>query len=254
MTHGVTRISDEAGIIGLGRCGQLAARLLRDHYRLTVTDISDRSAEAASLGVKWDSLESVATRARILLAVPIRAMPTVLGQIAPHLTDGALVVDVCSVKSRPMEWMAEHLPAGVRSVGTHPLFGPDSVSKQGVNGQRIVVCAPRGQEAAAEEVCRVATEIGLEVVVSTPDEHDRQMARSQAVVFLLARAMQLAGLEPAQLGTPSERQVYSALDLVVGDTDELYEDILTHNPHVSKPVRALCAAMMSEIDRCAGSE
>jgi prephenate dehydrogenase len=250
----LTRISDAAGIIGFGRCGQLASRLLKDHYRLTVTDIRDRSADAASLGVKWDSIESVATRARILLAVPIRAMPTVLRQIVPHLTENALIVDVCSVKSRPMEWMAAHLPAGVRFVGTHPLFGPDSVSEQGVEGQRIVVCFSPGQEKAAEEVCGVASEIGLEAIVATPDEHDRQMARSQAVVFLLSRAMRMAGLEPANLGTPSERQVYSALDLVAGDTDELYEDIITHNPHVSKPVRALCAAMMSEIDRCAGSE
>ena len=36
--------------------------------------------------------------------------------------------------------------------------------------------------------------------------------------------------------------------------DELYEDILRHNPHVPEPVRALCAAMLSEIDRCAGDE
>lgn len=250
----MTPASDEAGIIGLGRCGQLATRLLKDRYRLTVTDIRDRSAEATSLGVEWGSLDSVATRPRILLAVPIRAMPAVLRRIAPHLMEKALIVDVCSVKSRPMEWMATHLPSGVRCVGTHPLFGPDSVSEQGVSGQRIVVCPARGQEAAAEEVCRAASEIGLEPVFSTPDEHDRQMARSQAVVFLLSRAMRMAKLEPAQLGTPSERQVYSALDLVAGDTDELYEDIITHNPHVLRPVRALCTAMMSEIERCAGSE
>ncbi len=250
----MTPVVDEAGIIGLGRCGQLAAQLLRDHYRLTVADVRDRSAEAASLGVAWDTLESVAAKPRILLAVPIRAIPNVLNQITPHLASDALIVDVCSVKSRPMEWMAEHLPAGVQFVGTHPLFGPDSVSEQGVDGQRIVVCASGGQEAAAEQVCQVARELGLEPILSTPDEHDRQMARSQAVVFLLARAMRLAGLEPTQLGTPSERQVYSALDLVASDTDELYEDILGHNPHVPEPVRALCAAMLSEIDRCAGGE
>lgn len=73
----MTGLSDEAGIVGLGRCGQLAARLLRDRYRLTVTDIPDRSAEAASLGVEWGSPESVATKPRILLAVPIRALPVV---------------------------------------------------------------------------------------------------------------------------------------------------------------------------------
>ena len=250
----MTPALDEAGIIGLGRCGQLAAQLLRDHYRLTVADIRDRSAEAVSLGVAWDTLESVAAKPRILLAVPIRAMPSVLDQIAPHLAGDALIVDVCSVKSRPMEWMAERLPAGVQFVGTHPLFGPDSVLEQGVDGQRIVVCASGGQEAAAEQVSQVARELGLEPILSTPDEHDRQMARSQAVVFLLARSMRKAGLEPAELGTPSERQVYSALDLVAGDTDELYEDILRHNPHVPAPVRALCAAMLSEIDRCAEDE
>jgi prephenate dehydrogenase len=46
--------------------------------------------------------------------------------MAPALRPGQLIIDTCSVKERPLEWMLEELPDHVQIVGTHPLFGPDS--------------------------------------------------------------------------------------------------------------------------------
>lgn len=241
-------MTSRVGIVGYGRCGQLAARLLAERFDVVVTDAVDRSAEAEAAGVGWGAMEVVAAQPRVVFAVPIRALARALEAARPHLGDGALVVDLCSVKSRPMAWMADRVPPGVRHVGTHPLFGPDSVSEQGVAGQRIAVCAAPGHEDAAGEVVAIATDLGLDPIEVGAETHDRQMARSQAIVFLLAHAMRRAGLEPAELGTPSERRVYEALALVAGDTDELYQDILAFNPHVPKPVRALCAAMQAEVE------
>ncbi|CAN5884683.1 hypothetical protein BH20GEM1_BH20GEM1_08240 [soil metagenome] len=239
----------DLGIVGYGRCGQLAAEVLEADFQVVVTDIRDVSSEAGARGVAWGDLAACASRPTVLLAVPVRRMPAVLKAMIPHLRPGATVVDMASVKVEPMRWMAEILPPSVARAGTHPLFGPESAPNRSVAGQRIVVCVAAGYEAAARSVEVVARRVGLEPVRLDPETHDREMARSQALVFLLARALSAAGLEGSEFGTPSERRVWSALHLTSADTEELYEDILRLNPFAPESARALAAAVRSEADR-----
>jgi prephenate dehydrogenase len=235
--------------VGYGRCGQLAAEVLEGDFEVLATDVRDRSDEASARGVAWGDLAACASRPIVLLAVPIRTMPDVLKAMAPHLRNGATVVDMASVKVEPMRWMAELLPAGVARVGTHPLFGPDSVPDRSVRGQRIVVCEAAGHAGAARSIEIVARRLGLEAIRLDPETHDREMARSQALVFLLARSLSVAGLEGSPYGTNSERRVWSALNLTTADTDELYEDILKLNPFAAESARALATAIRSEAER-----
>lgn len=249
---------EDVGIVGFGRCGRLAARILGESCRVRVADRVDRAAQAASLGAEWVSIATAATAPRVVLAVPIRALPDVLDEIAPHLQPGALVVDLCSVKVLPVRWMSERLPRGVRPVGTHPLFGPDSAREAGTRGQRIAICAVPGHEEAAREVASACDALGFEPLLVDADEHDRRMARSQAMVFLVARSLRRAGIAAqdaldrrrlVELGTPSERRFLSMVELVEGDTDELYEDIVRHNPHAPVVARRLVEAVEAEIER-----
>jgi prephenate dehydrogenase len=239
----------ELGIVGYGRCGRLAAEIRENDFQVVVTDARDLSSEATARGVAWGDLAACASRPTVLLAVPVRAMPDVLRAMVPHLRPGSTIVDMASVKVRPLEWMAEILPPEVARVGTHPLFGPDSVPDRNIRGQRIVICEVEGHTAAARSVEVVARRLGLEALRLDPDTHDREMARSQALVFLLARALSAAGLEGSEFGTVSERRVWSALRLTTADTDELYEDILRLNPFTQEPVLALAAAVRHEAER-----
>lgn len=242
-------MASEAGIVGFGRCGRLAAEILSRRYRVSVTDARDRSAEAEVAGVEWSDLPTVARKSVVLLAVPIRALPSVLDELEPLLSPGAVVVDLCSVKVKPMAWMARRLPDHVEYVGTHPLFGPDSAREHGFLGQGIVVTPAPGHEGVADRVVREARELGLEPIVTSPEDHDRQMARSQALVFLLARSVRAAGLGSAEYATPSERWVGSAMRLVGEDSDQLYEDILTLNPYAAEAVFAFRDALNVEVER-----
>ncbi|MDX1624098.1 MAG: prephenate dehydrogenase [Gemmatimonadota bacterium] len=242
-------MAEEIGIVGFGRCGRLAADLLSERGRVLVTDIRDLSREAESIGVEWASLDSVASRPSVVLAVPIRTIPDALEAIRPHLRDGALVVDLASVKVRPMAWMAERLPGRVAWAGTHPLFGPDTVREQGVAGQRIVVCPAPGGAETADRVVELARALGLEPTLASAEEHDRRMARSQALVFLASRALRRAGIDEVEPGTPSERRVVAALRLLEADTDVLYEDILRLNPYAPERARELRDAVEREIAR-----
>jgi prephenate dehydrogenase len=239
----------ELGIIGYGRCGKLAAEALENDFQVLVTDVRDLSSEAAARGVAWGDLAGCASRPTVLLAVPVRTFPEVLKALVPHLREGATVVDMASVKVEPMRWMGALLPEGVAYVGTHPLFGPESAQERSVRGQRIVICQAERHAAAARSVELAAGRLGLETLRLDPETHDREMARSQALVFLIARALSAAGLEGSEYGTPSERRVWSALNLTSADTDELYEDILRLNPFASESARALAAAIRSEAER-----
>jgi prephenate dehydrogenase len=239
----------ELGIIGYGRCGQLAAEVLETDFQVMVTDVRDLAGQAAARGVAWGDLAACAARPTVLLAVPVRTLPEVLQAIAPHLPEGATVVDMASVKVEPMRWMAELLPSSVSRVGTHPLFGPESAPERNIRGQRIVICEADGYAPAARSIEVIARRLGLESIRLDPETHDREMARSQALVFLIARALESAGLDGSQYGTPSERRVWSALNMTAADTDELYEDILKLNPFAVESTRALVEAVEAEAAR-----
>lgn len=254
--------SGELGLVGFGRCGQLAAQVLAPRFAVRAADRIDRSPQASALGVEWVPLAEAASAPRVVIAVPIRVLPYVLDELVPHLRPGALVVDMCSVKVEPVRWMVERLPPTARPVGTHPLLGPDSVREEGLEGQRIAVCAAPGHEKAAAEVAAACRELGLDPVRLDADDHDRRMARSQAMVFLVARSLRRAGIVAgdvrersrlAELGTPSERRFLSILELVEADTEELYEDLIRHNPHAHDIARRLAAAVEAEVDRLIGA-
>ncbi|MCH7801347.1 MAG: prephenate dehydrogenase/arogenate dehydrogenase family protein [Chloroflexi bacterium] len=70
----------------------------------------------------------------VVISVPIEVTEEVVRQVGPHVRDGALLMDVTSIKAGPLEAMLESTAASV--VGTHPLFGPSVHSLQ---GQRIVL-------------------------------------------------------------------------------------------------------------------
>jgi prephenate dehydrogenase len=239
----------ELGIIGYGRCGQLAAEVLETDFQVIATDVRDLAGEAAARGVAWGDLAACASRPTVLLAVPVRTLPQVLEATLPHLREGATVVDMASVKVEPMRWMAEILPPAVSRVGTHPLFGPESAPERNIRGQGIVICEAEGYAAAARSIEIIARRLGLESIRLDPETHDREMARSQALVFLIARALAAAGFGGSQYGTPSERRVWSALNMTAADTDELYEDILKLNPFAVESTRTLVEAIEAEAAR-----
>lgn len=239
----------ELGIVGYGRCGQLAAEVLETDFQVLATDVRDLSGQAAARGVAWGDIATCASKPTVLLAVPVRTMPRVLEAIAPHLRKGATVVDMASVKVEPMRWMEELLPPGVGRVGTHPLFGPESAPDRNIRGQRIVICEAEGHAAAARSIEVIARRLGLDAVRLDAETHDREMADSQALVFLLARALAAADLGGSEYGTPSERRVWSALNMTAADTDELYEDILKLNPFAPQSTRALVEAVQAEAAR-----
>ena len=220
------------GLIGFGQFGQLAAGVLRAHYDVLVTDLAPGAAAAAqAAGVAFGSLEDVAVREVVVVAVPVAAMRAVFAALAPHLKPGALVVDVGSVKMLPAQWMAEILPANVDLVATHPLFGPQS-AKAGLKGLRFVICPIRGDR--HERVAAFGRSLGLTVTVTTAEEHDREMAYVQALTFYLGKALGEMEIPETPLKTATYQHLLDIRRIVTNDSPELFETIQHFNPYAAE--------------------
>ena len=130
------------GIIGFGAFGRLMARHLWPHFRLCAHDPVLPSGHCAD-GVALDSLAAVAGCPIVVLAMPVSRLADTVRAIGPHLQQGALVLDVGSVKVVPADIMLRELPTHVGIVATHPLFGPAKRSERDCGAESRGVPGPR---------------------------------------------------------------------------------------------------------------
>ncbi len=178
--------------------------------------------------------EEVASRNDVVvIAVPIAATVDVIRKVAPHVKPGACLIDVTSIKKKPLEAMLEHAPEGVDVVGTHPMFGPHGVD---FDRQKVVLCKGRG-EASFTRVKKLFETFGAETIEATAEEHDAQMALIQVLVH--EKTMVLGSVLErlkADLGrslafaSPIYRTELAMIGRMFSQRAELYADILTVNP------------------------
>ena len=223
------------GLIGFGQFGRLAASLLAGRFDIVVHDAAGLRETIEGLGLRAGRLEEAAACEVVVVAVPVAAMREVLDRIAPFVKPGALVVDVGSVKVLPVQWMLETLPEHAEIVATHPLFGPQS-ARGGLEGQRLVICPVRGDRHT--RIAEIAEGLGLVVSITTPEEHDREMAYVQALTHLIGRALVSLDIPDEELKTRSYQHLLDLCGLVGGDSFELFTAIQTMNPHAAPVAQA----------------
>ncbi|MBI2821397.1 MAG: prephenate dehydrogenase/arogenate dehydrogenase family protein [Acidobacteria bacterium] len=225
------------GVLGRGRFGSMVVEYLSRDLPLRWHDPNLPGGSA---------LEECLAAEVILLCVPMRSMPRVCRQISPLLRQGQLVVDTCSVKIRPVSWMLETLPESVDILGAHPLFGPDS-GRNGIRGLKIALCPVRGDR--TEPIRAYLESLGLQVIETTPEQHDREMAETQAVFHLISRAIQNAGLNRRQISTPGPEQFFELLYSLQNDSMELFLDLESLNPYATAVRRRLIQALIDLDER-----
>ena len=131
-------------------------------------------------------------------------------------------------------------------VATHPLFGPQS-AKDSLEGLRFVVCPVRGERHAG--VAAYGRALGLTVTITTPREHDREMAYVQALTHLIGRSLVNLGIPDEQLKTPSYQHLLELCALIGADTFELFTAIQTQNPFAAEVAQAFVGEARSLLDQ-----
>jgi chorismate mutase/prephenate dehydrogenase len=238
------------GIIGArGGMGRLLTALFADlgHHVLAAdvdTDITPRDA-AAQADV-------------VVISVPIEATLDVIRDLGPRVREDALLMDVTSIKAAPVEAMLRHAPASV--IGTHPLFGP---SVHSVQGQRIVLTPARLADGTGwlDWLRRMLEARGLQVIETSPDEHDRAMAVVQVLTHF---STEVLGRAIASIGVPLEETLrYTSpvylIDMLMAarhfaQSPDLYASIQMSNPRTAEVTAAFVAAAQELRDISVGGD
>ncbi|MEF2073621.1 prephenate dehydrogenase/arogenate dehydrogenase family protein [Consotaella aegiceratis] len=232
------------GFVGFGAFARLAAGHLHEHFSLCAHDPAFDGVAVDPSGVVFTDLATVARCPVVVLAVPVGRFAEAAEAIAPHIEAGTLVLDVGSVKVGPARVMLELLPDHVDIVATHPLFGPQS-ARAGIAGLKIAVCPLRGS-AGGRVAAFLRRFLRLDVIVTTPERHDRDAAMAQGLTHLIAKVLVQMEPLPTRVTTRSFDLLVQAVEMVRHDAPEVFDAIERLNPY-AEDVRRRFFALASDL-------
>jgi prephenate dehydrogenase len=214
------------GIIGAGSFGIFLAEKLDPYFRVIVYSHSGKLNKWA---VEFDELKQADF---LIPSIPLDAYETVLKKLKPILNNNTVVVDICSVKQKPVEIIQRILPSQPM-VATHPLFGPESAYER-LDGHTLVICPEVSDGIAVKDVIELAKNLKLKVIEMTTEGHDEEMAVVQGLTFFIARVLNNMGLHHQKLETPSFKRLLHLAELEAHHSRELFSAIQAGNPSLDK--------------------
>ncbi len=231
----------QVALVGYGRFGRALGSLLGE------AGVGFRALDPQG-GVpeshRATSLPELVTGAEfVVVAVPVPQMRSVLQDLRPHLRPSQLVMDVGSVKVKPVEALAEVLGSQIPWVGTHPLFGPLSLA-MAERPLRVVICPNPMHPDAAGRARLFYERLGCEIVEQTPESHDRVMAHTHALTFFVAKGMIDAGTGlDVPFAPASFKALARTIETVRSDAGHLFAAIQRENPFASEARSQLLKAL-----------
>ncbi|MEM3897427.1 MAG: prephenate dehydrogenase [Nitrososphaerota archaeon] len=229
-------------IVGAGGMARVLARIFRG--RVSEIAIISRSPERARrlsrrLGISCSTMKSIGEYDAVILTTPSQYLAEAVERIAPHLREGALLMDISSVKLGVVEKVLSLIPSGVEYLSIHPLFGP---AARKLAGNRVILIPVRGSS-RIETIKMIFEDAGLRVAFSTPEKHDEIMAYVQVAHHLsyLALALTLHGAGPDILedyATRSLKKTMSMLKMLHGNL-RVIREIAESNRYAGRAAEAL---------------
>jgi prephenate dehydrogenase len=142
-----------------------------------------------------------------VLAVPVDRLPRLIDRAARLLPEGAALLDTGSARAALTP--ALRRAKRVRAVGGHPIAGNDGRGFASARGD-LFCDAPFVLWPAPPAIVRdLVIDLGARPLIVPPDRHDRALARTSHLTYLVARALAKAGSVHAAAGLsgPSFRDI-----------------------------------------------
>jgi prephenate dehydrogenase len=220
------------GIVGWSPFNELLVRKLAPFFDEPVK-VSSRKQQSGKAGdfAEFAPIQDVLSCEVVIPSIPSQFLPEFLKENVRYIHPTSLVVEVCSVKVRPVKALTEHLPADVQILSTHPLFGPGS-AQDGLEGHRIMMHPTRIDPTWYEEIKRFLIDsYKLKVIETTPEEHDKAMAYVLGLTQSIGRASQSVDIPETPLATFAYNDLLDMKRIQGSDTWELYKSIMLENPY-----------------------
>ena len=237
-------------IIGFGRFGRLWASLIKSDFQVKVYDQSKAALEQAiSLGVEAATLDDALAADVVFYCVPISEFATTIAQHSIYFktkSTNKLIIDLLSVKVHAKEIFTKELPENIEAMLCHPLFGPDSVNEFGLAGQRIVIEQFRSSDQKFNFWKNYFINLKLDVLEMTAEEHDQQIASSQALTHLVGRILNKMSFSTSKIDTSNSRKLLEVTKQVGKDEYQLFLDLQRYNPY-TKAMREQFAQAQADL-------
>lgn len=188
----------------------------------------------------------------VILCTPVGRLTSLLNEIVPHLSPGAIVTDVGSTKRVIVHAAENALPPGVHFVGSHPMAGSE---KRGVEFAKAdlfdkAVCittpTPRTDPQALSQVESLWQSLGMRTTRLSPEEHDRILADVSHLPHLLAAAL-VAMQEDAAFALCGKG--FLDMTRIAGGDPGLWRDILVDNRENVRQSLAQLRASLKALDQ-----
>jgi prephenate dehydrogenase len=202
------RLEDsKIAIIGLGLMGGSLALALKGRCRgLIGIDSHPATLELARAkkmvdGAGSDPAKLLPEADLVILAVPVPAILEWLGVLPRYIRRPCIVLDLGSTK-REITRAMEILPSNFDPVGGHPICGREQLGIRNAaadlyrNAPFVVTPLARSTKFALSVVGRIISTVGAYMLELAADQHDRILASTSHLPFLLSSAL--------ALGTPQE--------------------------------------------------
>lgn len=190
-------------IIGLGLMGGSMALALRGHCASLIGIDPDSAALELALRqnivdqAESDPAKLLPQADLVILAAPVPAILTLLEQLPDFTPHPCIVLDLGSTKRAIVEKM-QSLPERFDPIGGHPICGKEKLTL--ANAERTLYYAapfiltplarttPRARSAADQ----ILAALGATPILLHPADHDRILASTSHLPFLLSSALALA--------------------------------------------------------------
>ncbi len=211
------------GIIGYGQFGRLMYEYLSEHFDVRVYDKNDSDSDLAH----------VCTSDIVTFAIPVQSLVESCKEVSQFVSKETIIMDVTSVKVKPLEILKQYFPDNP-ILGTHPIFGPQSVADNGGIVGLPIVLTNISLSKEQYQCVRGFVEEGLQLAIieKSAESHDKEMAMVQGLSHFIGRALKHMNIEDYETGTHSYKQLVKLKELLQYDSWELFETIQNNNPYI----------------------
>lgn len=239
------------GIIGYGDFTKVLIDYLSPYATIIVSS-RQASTDVLPAGCRFGTVAEALAQPIIIPSIPAQFLETFFTNNKALVNPQALVVDVCSVKVHPLQVLVAVLPETCQLIGTHPMFGPASIARNGgIAGLPCALCPVRCNDTTLTTLrSLLADTLSLNVIDTTPEQHDKEMAYVQGLSHYIGRVMDEMQIPESALQTAAYEDLLDMKRIQGRDSWALFESIMHENPYahdVNTAFLQACARVRQKI-------
>ena len=174
------------GVIGLGLIGGSIFKALMDLNKYDVVGIS-RTVQHENVTNDYELLQNCNL---IFVCTPMNATLEILDKLQKYVSESTIVTDVCSLKGfvSKKEYSYKFIPS-------HPMAGTEnngwnSSFAELFKGAKWVITPINGIIQPEQEILEtVIKDLGANIIITTPEEHDKAVALISHMPMVVAQAL-----------------------------------------------------------------